>query len=912
MLNHECDITKLLTQVEAFALANPLEKGSEVNEADMELLFEKSKPVKKKPKSKAQQGAETALAQAKDKLKSDRKKLIETTQSKLAKLATADGKKAMKKAPPTVPQIVASTIAKNHKEHPDDIKAMIHQALGTHPTSEIDGYLDEQIELYKHKRLDSLQKTLQHKADASNKAMGKKAERKAEQEARSSRQEGIKQAFKDKDAAEIKAYREAEADKKAERMAWRNDWKAKQKQYNEAKRKERQESTKAYAKAFKDLIDGNPDWKQGELRYKLLEAVANGDSNPETIKRDFKATTGLAYLGQGDIKGYLERIDAAKKIKDPYQKNIEITKIQKDLKNEIPNLWSDWLISQVRVSLLSSPAGGLRDIIGTTTEGQLLSGAKPLLPNVAIINKHFKEAMQGISTLHSNVAMGEAGHEEGDSLRFPEEWRKVLGSGVANKAEQAFIKFARINDAARNSVAKAMYEQHYQQVIDTYSPMAKTPEEMQAVQDYAHTAGAMATYSPIPSIVKRQPKIGYLLGMAEQQASQALDSLNGIFSKVERNKANSQAVRVLAGATRVTGTSIMPFAGFMVRLATRTATMHAAPYVAAGKLAQLTARAAKARSLNVRATMTVEEAMQTDAMLWRGGWSLGGTALLAGLIEAGAVIMPDDDGEDDKRTERSVGIYAPQLNVTQLTALLSGAKNRQTQENDLVLSLAFAPMVSVSLYLANGYRKGVKSLGDGEASRLFGNQVFKAFEALVLDTPANKSIGDLMKARNEEGEKDIGAGVAKIGRNLAVAPIPLLIRRPIEIVAGDKRKPPEQGKATLPAILDAETRREAKEQPKHEREQELSDEWGDTTYRLATLLNSYINPMNAELVPEAKAIVADFERRNIGKRQRENEADENLLKAKGFKFMPKQGKALPFSKAGRIERAERRAKRNEL
>lgn len=835
MLNHECDITKLLDQVEATVMADDSITGTDVSE-DAILLYGTPKPKKggkkkggkkntpppkpRKPKGTRQRELEGELDDAKGEVEGTRDKLIKTTQEKLQALAEREVK-PKKNKPPSVASIVAKTIATHHDKSPEEINAEVHKALGTVPSTQIDKYLSQQINAFKERRRAKLEKAIKPDTD---------------------------------------------------------------------------------------------------IKKRLLESV-EANTDPKAIKRDFTAITGLAYLGHGDIKAYLEQIEKAKEIKDPYEKTVALRLIDRQLQREVPNTVARWFKSAIRINLLTSPAGGLKDWIGTELEGQLLSGAMPQLPNVKLFKRFYNEALQGINTMGADVTTGDYGTSPADALRLPPEFRKVLGDKLANKADKVLEKYATVQDALRNSVAKMVYQQHYDYLIKRYGATAKTDLEQQALRDYAQSAGANATYSPVGKLSKSNT-FGYHMAGIEATITEKLSGLNQYLDKTANNKANGEITRMLASVADVGLTAFMPFAGFMVRLGVRSMNMTVAPYVMVGKLAQLALRAYQARDirmlnvLNTRAFMTVEEAIQTDAIMMRGIVSSVGVAGLAVLIDLGVLMVPDPDGDDDDRLEKQVGMYGVQFNWSQLVRLAMGAPPK-TQENDLVLGMSAFPMTSYMAYNANALRKGVKLWDDPDKSRVVANTVAKGLTALFLDTPANQTMKKLFDARNDEGEKDIGKGSQDALTNLGLTLIPLVVRRPVEVAINPKTKKPDKPKATLPQLVDTETGDVAPMEVKHEREQAIEAEMGMVAYLLANVLNSTLNPMTAEKLSHAKAMVADMERRNPNKDSREflgSEGYENKLKAKPFKYDPELDTAITqsqFRKLQAVKRLERTQKPQE-
>lgn len=831
MLNHECDITKLLDQVEATVMADDSITGTDVSE-DAILLYGTPKPKKggkkkggkkntpppkpRKPKGTRQRELEGELDDAKDQVQQTRDELIKITQAKLQALAEKPIKPP-KKRKTTVASIVAKTIATHHDKSPEEINAEVHKALGTVPSKEIDKYLNQQINAFKERRRAKLEKAIKPDTD---------------------------------------------------------------------------------------------------IKKRLLESV-EANTDPKAIKRDFTAITGLAYLGHGDIKAYLEQIEKAKAITDPYEKTVALRLIDRQLQREVPNTVARWFKSAIRINLLTSPAGGLKDWIGTELEGQLLSGAMPQLPNVKLFKRFYNEALQGINTMGADVTTGDYGTSPADALRLPPEFRKVLGDKLANKADKVLEKYATVQDALRNSLAKMVYQQHYDYVIKRYGATAKTDLEQQALRDYAQSAGANATYSPVGKLSKSNT-FGYHMAGIEATITEKLSGLNQYLDKTANNKANGEITRTLASVADVGLTAFMPFAGFMVRLGVRSMNMTVAPYVMVGKLAQLALRAYQARDirmlnvLNTRAFMTVEEAIQTDAIMMRGIVSSVGVAGLAVLIDLGVLMVPDPDGDDDDRLEKQVGMYGVQFNWSQLVRLAMGAPPK-TQENDLVLGMSAFPMTSYMAYNANALRKGVKLWDDPDKSRVVANTVAKGLTALFLDTPANQTMKKLFDTRNEEGEKDIGKGSQDALTNLGLTLIPLIVRRPVEVATNPKTKKPDKPKATLPQLVDTETGDVAPMEVKHERERAIEAEMGMVSYLLANVLNSTLNPMTAEKLSHAKAMVADMERRNPNKDSREflgSEGYENKLKAKQFKYDPELDTAVTqyqFKKlqASRNERTQK-------
>lgn len=819
MLNHECDITKLLEQTEALVQGTP-ETNTNSIDKDFDLLYNTKPPRKKKPKGTRELELKGELDKAKGKAKQARDKLIKTTQEKLQALAEREVK-PKKNKPPSVASIVAKTIATHHDKSPEEINAEVHKALGTVPSPQIDEYLNRQIDAFKERRKAKLEKAIKPDTD---------------------------------------------------------------------------------------------------IKKRLLESVeANAD--PKAIKRDFTAITGLAYLGHGDIKAYLEQIEKAKEIKDPYEKTVALRLIDRQLQREVPNTVARWFKSAIRINLLTSPAGGLKDWISTELEGQLLSGAMPQLPNVKLFKRFYNEALQGINTMGADVTTGDYGTSPADALRLPPEFRKVLGDKLANKADKVLEKYATVQDALRNSLAKMVYQQHYDYVMKRYGATAKTDLEKQALRDYAQSAGANATYSPVGKLSKSNT-FGYHMAGIEATITEKLSGLNQYLDKTANNKANGEITRILASVADVGLTAFMPFAGFMVRLGVRSMNMTVAPYVMVGKLAQLALRAYQARDiamlnvLNTRAFMTVEEAIQTDAIMMRGIVSSLGVAGLAVLIDLGVLMVPDPDGDDDDRLEKQVGMYGVQFNWSQLVRLAMGAPPK-TQENDLVLSMSAFPMTSYMAYNANALRKGVKLWDDPDKSRVVANTVGKGLMALFLDTPANQTMKKLFDTRNDEGEKDMGKGSQDALWNLGGTLIPLVVRRPVEVALNPKTKKPDKTKATLPQVVDVESGDVAPMEVKHERERAIEAEMGMVSYLLANVLNSTLNPMTAEKLSHAKAMVADMERRNPNKDSREflgSTGYENKLKAKQFKYDPELDTAFTqnqFRKLQAIKRLERTQKPQE-
>jgi len=946
MLNHECDITKLLAQRKAIAIAkDPITDVDDLVN-DTTLLYGTPKAKKsgkkkdaspskpRKPKGTRELELESELDKAKGQAKQNRDKLIKTTQEKLQSLAERETK-AKQPKPPSVASIVAKTIATHHDKSPEKINAEVHKALGTVPSKEIDSYLDRQIDLYRARRADmfkrladnSKKKRLENKGKKLE-AIEAKASRDAEKEAeRISREfeQDLTKAQRDADRAktkaEIEAYKADEATKKTERDAFRAKWKEEQAKYNAEQRKAKSDARKSYVDLWRDLTNNDPEWQNANIKNRLLENILKKDADPKAIKRDFTAITGLAYLGHGDIKAYLEQIEKAKEIKDPYEKTVALRLIDRQLQHEVPNTVARWFKSAIRINLLTSPSGGLKDSIGTELEGQLLSGAMPQLPNVKLFKRFYNEALQGINTMGADVTTGDYGTSPADALRLPPEFRKVLGDKLANKADKVLEKYATVQDALRNSVAKMVYQQHYDYLIKRYGATAKTDLEQQTLRDYAQSAGANATYSPVGKLSKSNT-FGYHMAGIEATITEKLSGLNQYLDKTANNKANGEITRMLASVADVGLTAFMPFAGFMVRLGVRSVNMTVAPYVMVGKLAQLATRAYQARDirmlnvLNTRAFMTVEESIQTDAIMMRGIVSSVGVAGLAVLIDLGVLMVPDPDGDDDDRLEKQVGMYGVQFNWSQLVRLAMGAPPK-TQENDLVLGMSAFPMTSYMAYNANALRKGVKLWDDPDKSRVVANTVAKGLTALFLDTPANQTMKKLFDTRNEEGEKDIGKGSQNALTNLGLTLIPLIVRRPVEVALNPKTKKPDKPKATLPQVVDVESGDVAPMEVKHERERAIEAEMGMVSYLLANVLNSTLNPMTAEKLSHAKAMVADMERRNPNKESREflgSEGYENKLKAKPFKYDPELDTAITqnqFRKLQAVKRLERTQKPQE-
>jgi hypothetical protein len=645
----------------------------------------------------------------------------------------------------------------------------------------------------------------------------------------------------------------------------------------------------------------NPTNKTNKsIENKLIEAVNKEGYDPSSLKRAFQQATGLTYLGDVDMKVYIDRINAAKKL-DGYEQTLAMAVIQRDLSNEVPTLWSDAYINLVKTAILANPAGEMRDALGTLIEGNLLSGSKPTLPTLANMKKFYKEALLGINTAGmAGSSMADYTKTGSANVAFPAEWRKLQW------LQPTIERFARISTGLRDAPAKAVYAQVYEASIEEGKRPNMTDAEAIALVEHAHMRASMATYSPFPDVVKTKGKEGYILAQTEKLITNSLSKFDELISKSERDKSNSRLHRLGVGIMRVVGNSTIPFGGFMVRLGFRSLNFTTAPLVALGSLSKLAYRAYTAKSLNRDDLgFTVDEVMHMDANFKRALYSTGNYALLVGLIEAGVLAFDDSEDDNEERRNRSVGLYAPQLNITQLASVLSGNIGRTVAENDVLLGLGAFPMTSIQIHLANAIRKGIK---EDEMIRNISNGVVKAVNTAFFDTPANQTLSKLMRSRDEDGNPDASVGLAKAGENVATAIIPSVIKRPIQIlITKPKTAKPKHAVPALPTV--AKQGEVAPTIAKHQLEQQRANEWGEGAYYFWSVLNAIGNPMPAELQNHQKAMVAEYNRTHSGRGAKEldpltvryNKYVPNISKA----GEPPQEAILPIGIAGKLAKKRR-------
>ena len=615
----------------------------------------------------------------------------------------------------------------------------------------------------------------------------------------------------------------------------------------------------------KKVANSSPAAKKSMYLKTITELIAKGEADTPALKRAFKEYTGLAYLGSGDVQQYLSRINAAKEIADPYEQTLELARVQRDLYEELPPTWGDFILSLARTNWLSSVGGILRDFIGTATEGQIIGGARLQLPRMDYLKRFAKEASEGINTTRAEGSLED--HNRARPLTLPDTAPKWL-----KKAQPSLHKYGGLVSSGREAMARTIWQQTKDDVVAKWTTEGMTEAERAAVEKHAISVAAWATWQP-------DTHGEGVAAMAEQTLSNILKTIDYKLKQAELSETGGwgKVGNVMATLGRLSIGLTVPFGGFGIRLAVRASSLGASPVLALAGLAKHAARAIEANAMGrTVAPLSIHEAMNMDIAISRGLRTTAGIALLVGLQELGGIVFNTGEDDTEGRKNAQTGIFGAQLNVSLFLRMLGGQGQGQgVEQDDLLVSLAAFPTVGFLAHYADAIRRGAASTWDGEdgdtvAGEAFGS-VIRAYGA-VLENPSQQALNKITRTRDDEGRPNPALGLQQHVLGLGSAVVPLVIsqpyksltERPTEFGLKDGKLPKASPKVVGPLG-------NAEPEPTFMRERRIQALQGVNGYAAARLFNGALNPFRGELATRAKALRAGYLKRNPTKARKELE-----------------------------------------